>query len=338
VDGKIYALGGSNYSASFVFEPGTNINEEYDPTLNAWTEKSPMPTARSQFATAVYQNRIYCIGGHTDNNFHVVGANEVYDPSTDSWTTKTAMPTPKQALSANVVGDKIYLIGGSGPVSSLTGFFYTSNLTQVYDIPSDTWSAKSSIPEPVYDYASAVVGDKIYIMGSVGTTWSTRNQIYHPATDTWSTGAPSPSIPGDAAGLITDSEGNKHIYVLGTRADNGSSVAVYDPKSDAWAAVAPMPTARCLLGVGVVNGTLYAIGGARFTGSASKTILAQNEAYSPSEDVSPLPSQSPSSTVSPSSSLNPTPSIPEFPTWIILPVVAVATLLAVITVRKRRKS
>ena len=95
-----------------------SINQEYDPATDTWTTKTPMPTPRAIFATAVYQNKIYVIGGGGDFGFEeVTGLNQVYDPSTDTWTTKTSMPTARQFLCANVVNGKIYLIGGSKPVN-----------------------------------------------------------------------------------------------------------------------------------------------------------------------------------------------------------------------------
>jgi len=85
VNGKIYAIGGSNNATQLA------VNEEYNPVTDTWTTKAPMPTARSGFAIAVYENRIYCIGGTTGDSVNVVsgftGVTEVYDPETDTWQT-----------------------------------------------------------------------------------------------------------------------------------------------------------------------------------------------------------------------------------------------------------
>ena len=63
VNGKIYAIGGVGTGG------GTGgfcvFNEEYDPATDTWTFKASMPTPRSAFGIAVYQDRIYCIGGYT---------------------------------------------------------------------------------------------------------------------------------------------------------------------------------------------------------------------------------------------------------------------------------
>jgi len=46
---------------------------------------------------------------------------------------------------------------------------------------------------------------------------------------------------------------------------------------DSWVVLAPMPTARSMLGVAVVDGKIYAIGGT----SGTQNILGTNEVYDP---------------------------------------------------------
>ena len=147
VNDKIYAIAGSGDYANVSYV--NNAVLEYDPALDAWTAKKPMPTKRYGFATAVYQNKIYVIGGPD-------GVNQVYDPETDTWETKTPMPTPRTQLDANVVNGKIYLVGGM--INGGT----PADLNEVYDSATDSWTTKAVMPTGVYAYASAVVDNKIY--------------------------------------------------------------------------------------------------------------------------------------------------------------------------------
>ena len=121
VNDKIYAIGGTTARGSIPSIPGSAVlgfvdiggivgtNEEYDPATNTWTTKTPMPTPRIVFATAVYNNKIYCMGGKTSDGY--VDVNEVYDPATDTWETKTSMPEARGWLTANVVDNRIFVIG-----------------------------------------------------------------------------------------------------------------------------------------------------------------------------------------------------------------------------------
>jgi hypothetical protein len=78
VNGKIYAIGGDEGSEIGNVMTGeeisinvVNTTEEYNPTLDAWTLKVPMPTARALFGTAVYKNKVYCIGGYSGADVYV---------------------------------------------------------------------------------------------------------------------------------------------------------------------------------------------------------------------------------------------------------------------------
>jgi N-acetylneuraminic acid mutarotase len=311
VNGKIYALG----------HDGTN--EEYDPATLTWTTKKPIPTSRSSFGIAVYQNKIYVIGGNVgfDSTTELpilCSLNEVYDPLTDTWESKKPMPTNRSQLNANVVNGKIYLIGGR-----TGGQYSTVDLNEVYDPETDSWTTKASIPYPVVQYASAVVPDKIYIIGGQDEYSDSMNldlvQIYDPSTDTWSFGTPMPNVVWQAAaGATTGVWAPKRIYVFGGLPEHslfGTNITqVYNPENDSWTLGASMPTSRFNFAVGVVNDTLYALGGAPFFNVQGNAIAA-NELYIPFGYEGPLPpywspptSPSPSPTTAPSNTLTPSPS------------------------------
>jgi len=299
VNGKIYAIGGSVDAVralgyGYIGQVGTN--EEYDQETDTWVFKAQMPTARSCFAIATYQGKIYCIGGHLENN-SVTDVNEVYDPETDTWETKTAMPTARRLLQAHVVGDKIYLIGGtSGGNAALK--------CEVYDPASDSWTTPASIPPKTAWYASAVVDGKIYIIRA------SRTYIYAAEVDTWSQGADAPSYTVEgAAGATTGVLAPKRIYVM---AITDQIIAgepppcitqVYNPASDSWINGISMPTARGNFGVAVINDKIYAIGG-HTSDCLFNYPTAVNEQYTPIGYGTPDPTPSPS----PSSSPSPSPS------------------------------
>jgi hypothetical protein len=290
VNERIYAIGGDNLA----------INEEYNPANNTWTFKTPMPTPRDDFGIAVLQNKIYCIGGQNGNG--VTAINEVYDPENDSWETMASMPTPRSGLQANVVNGKIYLIGGVANGYALT-------LNEVYDPKTDSWATKASMPVVNFtflgtsDYASAVVDNKIYVIGgwSVGGQWPVRdvifnlNRIYDAENDSWSLGAPAPSPAVYAsAGATTGVFAPERIYVFGADTGwplwmlglRGFTAQSYDPKTDSWTVCASVPTERVGASVAVVNDKLYVIGGdtiekgvSSFFPSTSSS--AVNEEYTP---------------------------------------------------------
>jgi N-acetylneuraminic acid mutarotase len=308
VNGKIYAIGGTTESGFVPSAFGSDVygyrangvgtNEEYDPETNTWTYKASMPTPRLAFATAVYKNKIYCIGGQANRSY--TGINEVYDTATDTWETKTPMPTPRTWVTANVVNGKIYLMSGYG----WSGSDSSSKLNEVYDPETDSWETKTPSPEvPIsgYNLASCVFDNKIFLFGGLTQDQHYQlNQIYDTETDTWSAGAyPPSSLGGGAAAATTGAFAPKRIYAIGPAPIYNPQGApsytnrVYYPRTDSWWAAADMPTKRFNFGIAVVNDTFYVIGGHTYSYPGSYAPVALNEQYVPISYGTPDPSYVP---------------------------------------------
>jgi N-acetylneuraminic acid mutarotase len=279
VNGKIYAIGGLNGDAPL------NVVEEYNPATNQWTTKTPMPTARSGFAIAVYKNQIYVIGGTVGSGY--IGNNEVYDPATNTWQTKTSMPTPRADLCASVVGDKIYLIGGK-KYDSKSPFYKETDINEVYDPVNNSWSTGPAMTMGVQGYSSAVLNDKIFIIGgsrepiSIGNTIITdANQVFNPKTGEWNMSAQLPNVNSYGAAAATEGYmvPQRIFYIGGFSSGEFTGLnRVYFPENNSWNIAEPMPTARAYLSIAVVDDILYAIGG--FDGT---NWLKVNEQYKPAD-------------------------------------------------------
>jgi N-acetylneuraminic acid mutarotase len=255
VNGKIYAIGGTVYTYQDLYRVESKIvgtNEEYDTKTDTWSFKASMPAPRSGFATVVYQNKIYCIGGSNgsskDGQPIPVSVNEVYDPATDTWERKAPMPTARLYAAANIVGGKIYVIGGAHNRT----FTLTRTLNEMYDPATDTWTTKAPA---LYDQSgtSGVFNNKIYFFSSYGT------QSYDPATDSWSTWAPPPetlhTLPATVAtaGFMAP----KRFYIF----SGALMPQVYDPEADSWTLGSSFSTSRGLFAIAVVDDIIYVIGG-----------------------------------------------------------------------------
>jgi N-acetylneuraminic acid mutarotase len=302
VNGIVYVTGGTqrhNASETEFFYVTTNATETYNPATDTWTEKASMPTSRGDFGTAVYQNKIYCIGGKTlwKNDVNATNANEVYDTETDTWQTKTPMPTARYGIEANVVDGKFYLIGGWIQSESSSNVDKSAQV-DIYDPLTDTWAIGSPMPTAVAGYASAVMDSKIYVISGVasGSTITNLTQIYDARIDKWSFGVPIPmGVNGAAAGATTGTEAAKAIYVIGgsnaTYPLNGQYTnQVYFPDTSSWEMAAPMPIDRAGLSVTVVNDTLYVIGGGHNIFTMDSTVVMQYTPYiRSSAEMEPFP-------------------------------------------------
>jgi N-acetylneuraminic acid mutarotase len=322
VDGKIYAIGGATQTlkdgipfASMGGSGAVGTNEMYNPEKDMWVFKASMPTPRFSFGIAVYQNKIYCIGGISNNGSTQV--NEVYNTQTNIWETKASLPISGFSLQANVANGKIYAMGGNPTDGQLT--------YAIYDPFNDSWTTKTPLASFLFRWTSTELDDKIYVLGGLDlyASGSPSNKIYNTATDTWniSTGTYVPlSIFGGEAAATTGVHAPKRIYLIGPLPAPQSALPlfpnqIYDPEKNKWTFAAAMPTGRSDFGLAVVDDVIYAVGGYiysldRFGGpSTPVTPSAVNEEYTPIGYSPPSATSFPSPTSSPSLIPSPTGSI-----------------------------
>jgi hypothetical protein len=307
---------GNNYVWGVMTREVINTTEEYNPSSDTWVWKSPMPTARARFGTAVYQNKIYCIGGY-NSEYADLAANEVYDPATDTWEARAPLPTPMIAPATNVVDGKIYVMSMS--------------MVEVYDPATDTWAAKTQPPLEVRNSASAVVDNKIYVLGEhlvqiydpANNSWTIRStvRVYDPTTDSWSIWPSVPVSTSPSVAATTGLNALKRIYFF-----DENWTAVYDPFNDSWSVGAPSLTSRCVAGAAVIDELIYVIGGRKGQWGYMTDMWpsAVNEKYTPFGYGSPDPS------------INITEPFPA--TMVIAPVASVAVIgVGLILYFKKRK-
>jgi len=193
------------------------------------------------------------------------------------WTQKADMPTGRLWHASSVVDGKIYAIGGRA----------TETLTTEYNPLTDTWTTKAPMPTARFAHSTSVVNGKIYAIGGGAGAWKPGLSVveeYDPMTDTWTTKAPMPTARG--WGLATSVVDGK-IYAIGGTGSSSlwagfrRTVEVYDPLTDTWTRKADMPTARIFFSTSVVDGKIYAIGGALVTKAGLSTV----EVYDPATDT-----------------------------------------------------
>ena len=210
-------------------------------------------------------------------------------PAPGTWTTLAPMLQPRSEMAIAELGGKVYVIGGYPPGR------IPSNVVQVYDPATNSWTLGPPTPVPLHHSHAVAVEGRLFLIGGEFDGASTgRPSVYlstvyelDVAAGAWRSRAPMPTNrSGGGVGVI-----DGKIYVAGGRPPRGNDFAVYDPAADRWTVLPSLPTARNHLAVDAIGGRLYVAGG-RFddVGSPMTTAL---EIYDPSAGAwttgAPLP-------------------------------------------------
>lgn len=122
VDGKLYVIGGQQgHNETLVTQRSVHV---YDPALNRWSERAPLPAGRSHIggATVVRDGQIYVFGGEEN---HGTPEEEVfvYNTRTNTWTRGTPLPKPRHSGIAAIIGGTVYYTSGSLERTTYKGTF-----------------------------------------------------------------------------------------------------------------------------------------------------------------------------------------------------------------------
>lgn len=284
IDGKLYAPGVD--PTSFF----ASVLDVYDQATDTWIRGSASPTPRSGNAAGVIGGKLYVVGGcigfpptGPDCRIGTTNLMEVYDPDFDTWKTLASMPTPRNSVAAAVIDGKLHVVGGNVTCGVCTPL----STHEVYDPATDTWLSSdfgdvAPMPVALNSPAAVAIGGKLYVVGGQNNLGNSTGilQVYDQATNTWDTSnAPMPTNrDAPAVGVI-----NGKLYAVGgiSRPPGPDTVVdtleEYDPATDTWETREPMPTARWVLGAGVIDGKLYVAGGA----DASFAVVDTLEVYTP---------------------------------------------------------
>lgn len=272
LDDEIFVVGGFDETAAVV-----PTVEAYRPADDSWRSITDLPIALHHPNAAVHEGKLYVLGSLTGITFSADPRGWVYDPADETWTALAPLPagTDRGGGVAVAFGEHIYVFGGvrSGAVDDVSR----------YHPASDSWETLGALPQPRDHLVGAAVGERIYLVGGREGGIPSHEPtvfIYNPDDDSYAEGAPMLTSRGGAAGCVLDDK----IYVLGGEGYDGDDTGVfphveaYDPATDTWEALAPMPTPRHGMGAAALDGVIYVPGGADVWGLAA---VDDHEAFVP---------------------------------------------------------
>lgn len=239
--------------------------------MGVWFERSAMPVPRTEMSfVAVWDNKMYAVGGYDYRGGFAGTWNHRYDPTTNEWT--VLAPVPKG-------GNHMGLVAMEGALYSFGGFTNQNNTAFdecfKYDIAKNEWSPIAKLPAKMGAISCVVVRGKIHLLGGRDTVSVGQHLVYDPKTDKYETKAPIPGARDHHAVVAID----EVIHVIGGRFNtfefNTPTHLVYAPNNNTWKERAPMPTSRSGHGAVDYRGRIVCIGG------EGVVVYSQVESYDP---------------------------------------------------------
>lgn len=257
-----------------------------------WSAITDLPLSRTFAMSAASDSKVWLFGGAQTGQLGPTGiptSNSAQawsrNVSGGAWNTIAAMPTARAAGFAAYINNKIYIVGG---VHVENNSVVVDGAALEYDPANNSYATKATMPTPVFGFAGAVVGGKIYVIGGVSTSGSnyvfpTAVQIYDPATDTWSSSsidAPYSAVYPSATAV------GENIYLVGGvntstfTSRNSAYKGTVGPTGVTWTTIANYPQAVSGHGGGTLDGIPYFAGGQGDNGAAMRNVYYYDNASS----------------------------------------------------------
>jgi len=232
------------------------------------------PLARFESGVAAVAGQMYVFGGHMEPELVATGKMFAYDPHEDAWSAKADAPEALSHVSAAVVDDRYIWVAG-GFVGQHPGVGIRASYR--YDTVDDCWDDGPPLPDIRASGGFTAMQHRLHYFGGVGADRSTNHDDHwvldlNTATG-WERASPVPAARTHAATAV---QGDM-IYAIGghyghdvpgrpgeiDRQPDLDFVHRYEPESDSWHEVAPLPYRRshCEPGTFVHDGRIYCVGG-----------------------------------------------------------------------------
>ena len=288
-----YVVAGNRNGHSAFLDNGTtpaNVSwtDKYDPVADVWTVLPDAPHARDHFFAEVIGNKLYVAGGRRSKYGTPAGtfsdtetAVDVFDLTAEKWLTGSALPanlpTARAGAPTAVVNNELLVIGGE--VESNAPNNLAIAVTEVLNPSTGTWRRADDLVLQRHATQAILYEGAVYLAAgskTKGGTEITPAEVFTEAFSynglggteykNWTNINQSPQAKSEAQ-LVT--YGGEYYIFTGFKPNIkiAPSVDKYNPATNTWTALAPMPTVNGTTtavthqGVAVVDDKIWHVGG-----------------------------------------------------------------------------
>ncbi|WNO11066.1 Kelch repeat-containing protein [Teredinibacter sp. KSP-S5-2] len=236
-----------------------------------WQASPSLPNAMQEMYPALFENHI-CVAGALEVARDGVGTMgplsasshmHVFDPRSAQWTSGPELPSARHHLGLAATGSNLFGVGGFAADASNAWQIKADCF--VLDSLSGDWLSHTPLPQAQGESVYAAYENKVHVIGGRaiknGKLQDTSSHWVLDG-DRWYQAAPLKLARNSAASCVV----NGQIYVAGGRLDgaepkNQSLFECYNPKTDSWETLPPMPIPSAGLACAAYNDDLFVFGG-----------------------------------------------------------------------------
>jgi len=222
---------------------------KHPPSLSAWAPQSPAPFNVFEAPVTVLGGQVYVFGGFRNARVQASAQVWTFDPAANHWARKGDLPSVRTHVNPARVGDLLWFAGGF--VGDSPGA--ATDEVWRYDWRADRWSPGPPLPERVAGGVLLSVDDRLHYFGGYRADRNTNSPdhwVLAPFDSVrapgWVSAAPLPKPRGHLGGVAL----NGALYAVGGCEGHDPApidvpwVHRYDPATDRWTEVAPLPFPR----------------------------------------------------------------------------------------------
>lgn len=223
VKGILYVIGGAKSGKVCNTKAISSAVWAYDSKTNAWSSKSPLPTATCDAGIAVEKDIIYVIGG-VDADDGRLATVQTYDPAADTWTEAAPLLNGKSEPSVGLL--KTTVVAADGFTASAW-----SGDNEGYDASTNSWTSYSPDPQARNWACAGGIGARLYAAGGLqsGDAALSLTEAFALSKNAWKALAPMPQAAMGAASVVYQGR----LYCFGgSTTYNGApldNVQIYQP-------------------------------------------------------------------------------------------------------------